>query len=79
MKYINFKYDLDNLIYYYELKYKLCYDQILYVFNDKYGQLNNELWKEYIKQYEYENKLVNVSKILNLKYSVPIITKKTLY
>ena len=69
MKYINFKYDLDNVIYYYELKCKFCYDQILYVFNDKYEQLNNELWEEYIKQYEYENKLVNVSKILNLKYN----------
>ena len=44
MKYINFKYDLDNVIYYYELKYKFCYDQILYNFNDKYEQLNSEIW-----------------------------------
>ena len=69
MNYINFKYDLDNVIYYHELKCKFCYDQILYNFNDKYEQLNNELWEEYIKQYEYENKLVNVSKTLNLKYN----------
>ena len=69
MNYINFKYDLDNVIYYHELKYKFCYDQILYNFNDKYDQLNSELWKEYIKQYEYENKLVNISKTLNLKYN----------
>ena len=69
MNYINFKNDLDNVIYYHILEYKFCYDQILYNFNDKYEQLNNELWEEYIKQYEYENKLVNVSKILNLKYN----------
>ena len=69
MKYINFKYDLDNLIYYNELKCKYCFDQMLYNFKDKYEKLNNELWKEYIKQYEYENKLVNVSKTLNLKYN----------
>ena len=69
MKYTIFKYDLDNVIYYHILECKFCYDQILYNFNDKYEQLNNELWKEYIKQYEYENKLVNVSKILNLKYN----------
>ena len=69
MNYTNFKYDLDNVIYYYELRYKFCYDQILYNFNDKYEQLNNESWEEYIKQYEYENKLVNVSKMLNLKYN----------
>ena len=67
MNYINFKYDLDNVIYYHELKYNFCYDQILYNFNDKYEQLNNELWKEYIKQYETENKLVNISKMLNFK------------
>ena len=35
MKYINFKYDLDNVIYYHELGYKFCYDQILYNFNSK--------------------------------------------
>ena len=69
MNYINFKNDLDNVIYYHILEYKFCYDQILYNFNDKYEQLNNELWEEYIKQYEYENKLVNVSKTLNLKYN----------
>ena len=69
MNYTNFKYDLDNVIYYHELKYKFCYDQILYNFNDKYEHLNNESWEEYIKQYEYENKLVNVSKTLNLKYN----------
>ena len=68
MNYINFKNDLDNVIYYHILEYKFCYDQILYNFNDKYEQLNNKLWEEYIKQYEYENKLVNVSKTLNLKY-----------
>ena len=69
MNYTNFKYDLDNVIYYHELRYKFCYDQILYNFNDKYGQLNSDIWEEYIKLYEYENKLVNVSKILNLKYN----------
>ena len=42
MNYINFKYDLDNVIYYHELKYKFCYDQILYNFNDKYEQLKRE-------------------------------------
>ena len=69
MNYTNFKYDLDNVIYYHELRYKFCYDQILYNFNDKYERLNNELWKEYIKLYEYENKLVDISKLLNLKYN----------
>ena len=67
MNYTIFKYDLDNLIYYHELNYKFCYDQILYNFNDKYEHLNYESCEEYIKQYEYENKLVNVSKMLNLK------------
>ena len=36
MNYINFKNDLDNVIYYHILEYKFCYDQILYNFNDKY-------------------------------------------
>ena len=69
MNYINFKNDLDNVIYYHILECKFCFDQMLYAFNDKYEQLNSEIWKEYIKQYEYENKLVNVSKTLNLKYN----------
>ena len=34
MNYINFKYDLDNLIYYYESDCKFCFDQILYNFKD---------------------------------------------
>ena len=69
MNYINFKNDLDNVIYYHILEYKFCYDQILYNFNDKYEQLNSEIWKEYIKQYETENKIENIVKKLNLKYN----------
>ena len=69
MNYINFKNDLDNVIYYHILECKFCYDQMLYAFNDKYEQLNNELWKEYIKQYETENKIENIIKKLNLKYN----------
>jgi hypothetical protein len=69
MNYINFKNDLDNVIYYNILECKFCYDQVLYVFNDKYEQLNSEIWKEYIKQYETENKIENIIKKLNLKYN----------
>ena len=69
MNYINFKNDLDNVIYYNILGYKFCFDQMLYAFNDKYEQLNSEIWKEYIKQYETENKIENIVKKLNLKYN----------
>ena len=67
MKYINFKYDLDNLIYYNELKCKYCFDQMLYNFKDKYGKLNNEFWQKYIKQYEYEyENNINLEKLIKL-------------
>ena len=42
---------------------------MLYAFNDKYQQLNSEIWREYIKQYETENKIENIVKKLNLKYN----------
>ena len=61
MNYINFKYDLDNLIYYYESDCKFCFDQILYNFKDKYEQLNNT----FIKSYKYDNN-INLEKIIKL-------------
>ena len=53
MNYINFKNDLNNLKDY--LNYKFCLDQMIYAFNDKYNQLHNELYYEYINKYYSEN------------------------
>ena len=40
MNYENFRYDLDNVLRYYE--HKFCLDQIVYTFNDKYNQLEKK-------------------------------------
>lgn len=66
MNYSNFEYDLNNVFSYYE--YKLCLDQVLYSFNDKYNQLEKSVYYMYFKKFidlNNHNKFIN-QKILKL-------------
>ena len=53
MNYEIFKNDFNNLKDYFN--YKFCLDQMINAFNDKYQQLHNELYYEYINKYYSEN------------------------
>ena len=63
MNYENFKNDFNNLKDY--VNYKFCLDQMIYAFNDKYQQLHNELYYEYINKYYSENNDDDLHKIMN--------------
>ena len=63
MNYENFKNDFNNLKDY--VNYKFCLDQMIYTFNDKYQQLHNELYYEYINKYYSENNYDDWHKIMN--------------
>ena len=51
-------------MYYYNLECKFCYDQVLYAFNDKYEQLNNDIFNNFIKSYKYDNNNIILNDII---------------
>tara|TARA_B110000495_G_C22473999_1_gene293554 strand:+ start:119 stop:373 length:255 start_codon:yes stop_codon:yes gene_type:complete len=65
MNYKNFEYDISNLIQYNNMKVPFCYDQILYVFFDKYNPLNDVTLCEYIKKYYNINNNYKTINIIN--------------
>jgi len=62
MKYEDFRYDLSNLIFYHDLNYKFCYDQMFYDFKDKYYNYD---WFDHIRRLYSENNNDNWIKIMN--------------
>ena len=53
-----FKYDLSNLINYYKSNNKYCYDQVLYIFIDKYKDKNKQTYYTYLKKENICDKLL---------------------
>ena len=69
MNYENFRYDLDNVLRYYE--HKFCLDQIVYTFNDKYNQLEKNIFYNYCNKYIEVNmnqdNVLNIIKYINIR------------
>ena len=53
-----FKYDLNNLINYYNSTNKYCYDQVLYTFIDKYKDKDKDKFYKYLKKENICDKLL---------------------
>ena len=63
MNYNNFKYDLNNVIDYSDHKY--CFDQMIYILNDRYKIMGEDMLNKY---YEYYiSNITDKNKIILIK------------